>query len=118
MIPSGIEGPNVLTVGAVDSSGKPTGFTTFGKGVTIYANGFEVESYVPGGKRFKYSGTSMAAPNVTNLVGKVLAVNPKLSTAEVIAVIRGSADPMPGYEGRFIINPKKTVEAAKAMRAK
>lgn len=118
MIPSGIEAPNVLTVGAVDSSGKPTGFTTFGKGVTIYANGFEVESYVPGGKRFKYSGTSMAAPNVTNLVGKVLAVNPKLTTAEVIAVIRANADPMPGYEGRFIINPKKTVEAARAMRAK
>jgi len=118
MIPSGIDAPNVLTVGAVDSSGKPTGFTTFGKGVTIYANGFEVESYVPGGKRFKYSGTSMAAPNVTNLVGKVLAVNPKLSTGEVIALIRANADPMPGYEGRFIINPKKTVEAAKAARAK
>jgi len=111
LIPSGIELPNVITIGAIDSSGKPTSFTTFGKGVTIYANGFEVESYVPGGKRFKYSGTSMAAPNVTNLVGKMVAVNPKLTTTEIIEAIRVNADPMPGYEGRFIINPKKTVAA-------
>lgn len=113
LIPSGITLPNVLTIGAIDSSGKPTSFTTFGKGVTIYANGFEVESYVPGGKRFKYSGTSMAAPNVTNLVGKMVAVNPKLTTAEIIEAIRANADPMPGYDGRFIINPKKTVAAVK-----
>ncbi|MGH7243572.1 MAG: S8 family serine peptidase [Phycisphaerales bacterium] len=96
LIPSGIELPNVITIGAIDSSGKPTSFTTFGKGVTIYANGFEVESYVPGGKRFKYSGTSMAAPNVTNLVGKMVAVNPKLTTAEIVAAIRANADTMPG----------------------
>ncbi|MBL8887126.1 MAG: S8 family serine peptidase [Phycisphaerales bacterium] len=113
LIPSGITLPNVLTIGAIDSSGKPTSFTTFGKGVTIYANGFEVESYVPGGKRFKYSGTSMAAPNVTNLVGKMVAVNPKLTTAEIIEAIRVNADPMPGYDGRYIINPKKTVAAVK-----
>ncbi|MBS0186956.1 MAG: S8 family serine peptidase [Planctomycetes bacterium] len=113
MMPSGIELPNVLTIGAIDSSAKPTSFTTFGKGVTIYANGFEVESYVPGGKRFKYSGTSMAAPNVTNLVGKMLAVNPNLTTAQIIEAIRVNADPMPGYDGRFIINPKKTVQAVK-----
>ncbi len=109
LMPSGIELPNVITIGAIDSSGKPTGFTTFGKGVTIYANGFEVESYVPGGKRFKYSGTSMAAPNVTNLVGKMLAVKPTLTTAQVIEAIKANADPMPGYDGRFIINPKKTI---------
>ncbi len=113
MMPTGIDLPNVLTIGAIDSSAKPTGFTTFGKSVTLYANGFEVESYVPGGKRFKYSGTSMAAPNVTNLVGKILAVNPKLTTEQVVAALKASADPLPGYEGRFIINPKKTIAAVR-----
>lgn len=113
LIPSGIELPNVLTIGAIDSSGKPTSFTTFGQGVTIYANGFEVESYVPGGKRFKYSGTSMAAPNVTNLVGKMVAINPELTTTEIVQLIRANADPMAGYDGRFIINPKKTIAAVK-----
>lgn len=113
MMPTGIDLPNVITIGAIDSSGKPTSFTTFGKGVTLYANGFEVESYVPGGKRFKYSGTSMAAPNVTNLVGKMLAVNPSLTTAQVIEALKANADPMAGYEGRYIVNPKKTVGAVK-----
>lgn len=113
LIPSGLNVPNMVTIGAVDQSGKPTSFTTFGKNVTLYANGFEVESNIPGGQRMKFSGTSMAAPNVTNLAAKVLAVNPKLTTAQVIEVIRSSAEPMEGYEGRMVIDPKKAVEAAK-----
>jgi subtilisin family serine protease len=112
-IPSGLDLPNLITVGAVDQSGKPTDFTTFGKNVSLYANGFEVESYIPGGKKMKFSGTSMAAPNTTNLAAKLIAVNPKLTTAQVIELIRKGAEPMPGYEGRFVINPKKSVELAR-----
>ncbi len=113
LIPSGLKQPNLITIGAVDQSGKPTGFTTFGKNVTLYANGFEVKSYIPGGKRMKFSGTSMAAPNVTNLAAKVLAVNPKLTTEQVIEVITKGAEPMEGYEGRLVINPKKSVGMAR-----
>jgi subtilisin family serine protease len=109
MIPSGLRAPNLITIGAVDTSGKPTGFTTFGKGITLYANGFEVNSFVPGGDKIKFNGTSMAAPQVTNLAGKLLAVNPRLSTSELIEAIRGGAEPMAGYEGRFIVNPKKSL---------
>lgn len=113
MMPTGISLPNVLSIGAIDSSGKPTGFTTFGSNVVLYANGFEVESFVPGGKRMKYSGTSMAAPNVTNLVGKMLAVNPSLTVPQIIEALKKNADPMAGYEGRYIINPKRTIDAVK-----
>jgi subtilisin family serine protease len=115
-IPSGLSLPNMITVGAVDQSGKPTSFTTFGKNVKLYANGFEVESYIPGGQKMKFSGTSMAAPNVTNLAAKIIAVNPKLSTSEVIEVIKGGADPMEGYEGRFVVNPKASVGMAKTKK--
>jgi subtilisin family serine protease len=113
LIPSGLNVPNMLTVGAVDQSAKPTDFTTFGKNVVLYANGFEVESYIPGGKKLKFSGTSMAAPNTTNLAAKLIAINPKLTTVQVIELIRKGADPMEGYEGRFVIDPKKTVELAR-----
>jgi subtilisin family serine protease len=109
LIPSGLSLPNMITVGAVDQSGKPTSFTTFGKNVALYANGFEVESYIPGGKRLKFSGTSMAAPNVTNLAAKLIALKPSLTTSEVIQLLRDGAEPMAGYDGRYIINPKKTV---------
>ncbi|HYE62720.1 MAG TPA: S8 family serine peptidase [Phycisphaerales bacterium] len=109
LIPSGLNVPNMITIGAVDQGGKPTGFTTFGKNVTLYANGFEVNSYIPGGQKMKFSGTSMAAPNVANLAGKLLALNPKLTTEQVVELIRSGAEPMEGYEGRFVINPRKTV---------
>jgi subtilisin family serine protease len=113
LIPSGLNLPNLLTVGAVDQSAKPTDFTTFGKNVSLYANGFEVESYIPGGRKMKFSGTSMAAPNTTNLAAKLIAINPKLTTAQVIELIKKGADPMAGYEGRFVIDPKKSVEMAR-----
>jgi subtilisin family serine protease len=107
--PSGFNLPNMVTVGAIDSSGKPTSFTTFGDNVTLYANGFEVDSFVPGGGRMKFSGTSMAAPQVTNLVGKMLALKPDLKVAEVIDLLKRGSDPLAGKEGRLVINQKKTI---------
>lgn len=112
VLPSCLNLPNLITIGAIDATGKPTTFTTFGKNVKLYANGFEVDSFVPGGEKRKYSGTSMAAPNAANLVGKLLALHPSLSTAQVIDLLDRGADPLDGYEGRFIINPKKTLELA------
>ena len=109
LIPSGLDVPNMITIGAVDQGGKPTGFTTFGKNVTLYANGFEVNSYIPGGQKMKFSGTSMAAPNTANLAAKLLALNPSLTTDQVVEMIRRGAEPMEGYEGRYVINPKKSL---------
>jgi hypothetical protein len=116
LLPSGLKLPNMITIGAIDSGGKPTGFTTFGKNVTLYANGFEVDSYIPGGERQKFSGTSMAAPNAANLAGKLLALDPKLTTQQVIDLITQGAEPMEGQSGRFIINPKKSIEMLKSRK--
>jgi len=113
VIPSGLNVPNMVTIGAVDQAGTPTGFTTFGKNVTLYANGFEVLSYVPGGKQLKYSGTSMAAPQVANLAGKILAVDPSLSSSQVIDVISKTSDPMTGHPEKKLINPVKALESVK-----
>ena len=112
LIPSGLKLPNLITIGAVDSAGKPTSFTTFGKSVKLYANGFEVNSYVPGGQKMKFNGTSMASPNAANLAAKLFTVNPKLTVAQAIALIEKGATPMAGYDGRFIINPKASLELA------
>jgi subtilisin family serine protease len=109
VIPSSFDLPNVLTVGAVDQAGEETGFTSFGKSVDVYANGFEVKSYIPGGEQLALSGTSMAAPNVTNLAGKLFALDPKLSVTQVVELIRMGADV--SEDGRIIlINPQKSVE--------
>ena len=113
LIPSGLKLPNMITIGAVDSAGKPTSFTTFGKSVKLYANGFEVNSYVPGGQKMKFNGTSMASPNAANLAAKLFTVNPKLTVAQAVALIEKGATPMAGYDGRFIINPKASIDLAR-----
>jgi subtilisin family serine protease len=106
-IPSGIDLPNVLTVGAVDQAGEETSFTSFGANVDVHANGFEVESYLPGGERMKYSGTSMAAPNVANLAGKLLALDPGLDVATLTALIMDGAQR--SADGRInLINPQRS----------
>ncbi len=110
-VPPAFEFPNLVIAGAVDQAGEPAGFTSFGRTVQVYSNGFEVESFVPGGRRMKFSGTSMAAPNVTNLAAKLIARDPSLTPQEVIGLIRENADDM-GTEDRPIpvINPKRSME--------
>ena len=99
VIPSNFDLPNLMVVGAVDQAGEPTGFTSGGRNVRVYANGFEVESYVPGGETMKMSGTSMASPNVCNLAAKLFTLEPALTPAQVRELIEKGADPEPGRSG-------------------
>jgi subtilisin family serine protease len=112
-IPAGIVLPNLLTVGAVDKAGDEASFTSYGPTVKVHANGYQVESVIPGGEKLAESGTSMASPQVVNLAAKILAVNPKLMPNQVIALISDNADKTPDGR-RTLINPKKTLAAAQA----
>ena len=89
-IPSSSELPNLVTFGAVDHAGGRTGFTSTGKNVRLYASGYNVASMVSGGAHVQESGTSMAAPQVTNLAAKLIAIDPKLTPAQTIALINES----------------------------
>jgi subtilisin family serine protease len=110
-IPSSFRLPNLLVVGAVDQAGQQTNFTSTGQNIGVYANGYEVESVVPGGAKVRMSGTSMAAPEVTNLAAKILAVNPKLTPEQVIALITRTADA--GETPTILrINPKLAIANA------
>ena len=109
VFPSSFHLPNVLVVGAVDQAGDQTSFTSFGN-VDVYSDGFEVDSYIPGGDRAKLSGTSMAAPQVTNLAAKLFAVKPSLTVAQAKAIIIATADARRiGAKSVRLINPKKAV---------
>ena len=102
--PAGINLPNLVTVGAVDSALQPAGFTSYGKSIDLYANGFEVPAKVPGGMPINISGTSLAAPQVTNLAAKMLAINPKLTVAEIRSIMESTAT-AEGPKGLKVINP-------------
>jgi subtilisin family serine protease len=110
-IPAGIVLPNLLTVGAVDKAGDETSFTSYGPTVKVDANGYQVESWFPGGEKVALSGTSMASPEVANLAGKILAVNPKLTPPQVIQIIVKTAERTPDGR-RALIDPAKAVAAA------
>ncbi len=106
-IPAGFQLPNLITVGAVDKAGEETSFSTFGKTVVVHANGFEVESFLPGGDRVKFSGTSMASPQVANLAAKLIALKPSLTVAQVKDAILAGAE----RNGRVnLINPRKSAQ--------
>ncbi|MCW5634036.1 MAG: S8 family serine peptidase [Rubrivivax sp.] len=111
-IPAAIVLPNLLTVGAVDQAGDEASFTSCGKMVKVHANGYQVESYLPGGTRVALSGTSMAAPQVANLAAKLLAIDPELTPPQVIEVIVQTAERTADGR-RNLIHPKRAVEVVR-----
>ncbi|HEX4586290.1 MAG TPA: S8 family serine peptidase [Burkholderiaceae bacterium] len=90
-VPASLHLPNLITVGAVNQAGDETSFTSHGEAVVVHANGYNVESVVPGGTRLKLSGTSMAAPNVVNLAAKLFALDPSLTPERAIKLIKDGA---------------------------
>jgi hypothetical protein len=109
VIPSSFRLPNLIVAGAVDQAGDETNFTSYGDNVIVHADGQAVESVIPGGAKVKMTGTSMAAPQVTNLAAKLLAVDPKLSPEQLIVLIRDGSDR--SEDGRrHLINPKRSLE--------
>jgi hypothetical protein len=116
-IPASYVLDNLLTVGAVDQAGERTSFTSMGENVVVYANGFEVDSYVPGGEVMAFSGTSMASPNALNLAAKLLAVEPNLKPREVIKLIEQGADELEGQPGLKLLNPKASLALLRSSRS-
>ena len=108
--PSSIVLPNLITVGAVDKAGDEAAFTSYGPTVAVHANGYQVDSFVPGGKRLALSGTSMSAPQVTNLAAKLFAVKPELTSAQAIAIIKNTAEKTADGR-RTLIHPAKALTA-------
>lgn len=109
-IPAAISAPNLLSVGAVDKAGDEASFTSYGPTIVVHANGYQVDSVIPGGEKLAASGTSMAAPQVTNLAAKLLAVNPKLTPVQLIAIIRDTAEKTADGR-RTLIHPAKALAA-------
>jgi subtilisin family serine protease len=111
-VPSSFALPNLIVVGVADAVGGEIFFTNYGK-VDVFAEGFEVPSKAPGGSPILFTGTSAAAPLVTNLAAKLLAVKPTLRVAELRRAIVESADEKAAGPGRTIrlLNPKSAVSS-------
>ncbi|HEX8945756.1 MAG TPA: M20/M25/M40 family metallo-hydrolase [Gemmatimonadaceae bacterium] len=102
---------NLIVVGAADAAGGAVallGWSSNHGKVDVFAEGFEVPSKAPGGSRLLISGTSAAAPQVTNLAAKLLAMKPTLTVAELRRAILESADEKTIGQGKRIklLNPR------------
>jgi subtilisin family serine protease len=102
--------PNFLLVGAVGGTGARARFTNVGPEVTLFANGFRIPARLPGGTLSFPSGTSMAAPLVTNAAAKVLSVNPALSGAELRRLLESTSDQ--NATGDRLLHAARAVRAA------
>ncbi len=111
-VPSSLELPNLIAVGATNQAGDATSFTSYGKTVVVYASGYHVESFIPGGKKVKFSGTSMAAPQVTNLAAKLFATDSSL-TAEKAKELIISGSTLSADGKRKLIDEKRSLQLIK-----
>jgi hypothetical protein len=103
----------VLTTGSVDHSGQQypgviTGFSSRGPSSLdgdyfpdIMAPGNGIRSALPGNSYDYWSGTSMAGPHATALVGLIWSANPALrgQIAQTMDIIRATAAPLEGQHG-------------------
>lgn len=106
--------PNLLVVGAVDRFGSWATFTNSNpERVRVFDHGVEVDSLIPNGEHVPLSGTSMASPNVANLAGKMLAVNPALTPPRLIEMIYETGDPIAAPFNGHIANETRAVAAAR-----
>jgi subtilisin family serine protease len=114
-VPSSLQLPNLIAVGAVNQAGDETSFTSYGKAVVVDSDGYNVESFVPGGAKLRLSGTSMASPNVVNLAAKLFALDPSLTPAQVVELIRQGASA--SEDGRrHLIDEKRSVALLQARK--
>jgi len=122
----------VITVAATDRNGVRTSYSNYGSVVEIAAPGgagtgsasnSDLWSTVNAGTNgpttptyAQYAGTSMAAPHVAGVAALMLAANPSLTPAQVIALMRQTAHPFaaggcPQGCGPGIVDAAKAVAA-------
>lgn len=115
-IPQSIRAPNIIVVGATGQTGRPTSFTTYGPGVHLYARGEALRGRYAGGSVAYGSGTSYAAPQVSRAAAQMLAVNPRLTPADLIQGLIQSATTTEGAQPVRLLHPAQAVAWAQQRR--
>lgn len=127
---------NVITVAATNRQGNKASYSNYGSVVEISAPGGEDGSdgvlstlnagtTTPAAHTYAfYKGTSMAAPHVAGIVSLMLSVNPSLTPAQVLSLLRTTVTPFPSGStcnttdcGAGIVNAAAAVQAAQGFSA-
>lgn len=104
--PANVKAFNSISVAASIDKGSLASFSNFGKGsVDLAAPGVGIVSSYPTGDHkstVHMSGTSQASPFVAGVAGKILEINPKLSSVQVKKILLETVDKSIDYKGKLI----------------
>lgn len=94
--------PNIVSIAATDQNDHLAVFSNYGLN-TVHgaAPGVHVLSIVPTGFNY-YSGTSMATPHVTGLVGLLYSQYPWFSASQIKSTILRYVDTLPSLSGKIM----------------
>ncbi|MCK4614318.1 MAG: S8 family serine peptidase, partial [Thermoplasmata archaeon] len=105
--PSSYDVPNVIAVAATDHNDALADEQTWGSNygatsVDLAAPGVSILSTVPDNGYSSFSGTSMATPHVSGVVGLIKAQFPDITSDDIKARILNSVDPIPALDGKIV----------------
>lgn len=89
--------PNILSIGAITSSGTRSSFSNYGNQLDVVAPGSAILSTIPNNQTLSKNGTSMATPHVAGVAALILSVNPSLTAQQVRNIIEQTAQKVGGY---------------------
>jgi subtilisin family serine protease len=115
--PASVDSDNTITVAATVDDKAIASFSNYGaKSVHVAAPGVGILSTTPQGKMTKMSGTSMAAPNVSNIALKMSEVNDFLSPKELKKILMATVDKKDFLKGKVlsegVVNEARAIKAA------
>lgn len=104
--------PNVLSVGATDSSDQKAFFSNYGSWVSVAAPGLDVYSTALNGSYTFGSGTSFSAPIVSGVAGLVWSeAGPTATNAEIRKYIEDSTDNVGSWLSHGRVNAMNAIAA-------
>jgi len=104
---------DVITVTAIDPDLNRATFSNYVTDIemTVAAPGVDIYSTIPGNKYATFSGTSMATPYVSGLIGVLKSIQPELTAKEVYKILHKSGkDTKAVKETGRLIQPAKALE--------
>jgi len=114
--PANVEAENKIVVAATLGSEKLATFSNHGMKVDLAAPGVIIKSSIPGNEYLELSGTSMAAPYVTNVAARLKDLNPSLNAAGIKRLLCDTVDVKPWLQGKVrtsgIVNSHRAMKAA------
>ena len=114
--PANVEAENKIVVAATLGTEKLASFSNHGIKVDVAAPGVIIKAAIPGNQYLELSGTSMAAPFVTNVAARLKDLNPSLSRAGLKRLLCETVDVKPWLQGKVrtsgIVNPHRAYKAA------